>query len=127
MRIMQTKIILFVRKKYYALIAFFVLLINNIAFASSGDPFPSIDVGNGDVVDAIGTHMETSMKYAMIGGGIIMLLVGMGVIMHRLREDSANKDTGSFLTTLIVSGLAITVGIILIAIGWSAAGYQPGS
>ena len=65
------------------------------------------------------------MKYSMIGGGIIMMLVGIGVIMHRLREDSANKDTGSFLTTLVIAGLAITVGIILIAIGWNAAGYQP--
>ncbi len=80
---------------------------------------------SGDVVQAVGQHMETGMKYAMIGGGIIMMLVGMGVIMHRLREDSTNKETGSFLTTLIISGLAITVGIILIAIGWTAASYQP--
>ena len=57
-------------------------------------------------------------------GGVIMMLVGIGVIMHRLREDSATKETGSFLTTLIVAGLAITVGIILIAIGWGAASYQ---
>lgn len=104
----------------------FILLFSNYAIGSPGDdPFPKIDIQGGDVVKAVGTHMEASMKYAMIGGGIIMILVGIGVIMHRLREDSINKDTGSFLTTLIISGLAITVGIILIAIGWSAASYQP--
>ena len=128
---MKIKIISFIKKRGRFLIGFFSYLATSSVFAGSpgsgADPFPTIDVGNGDVVTAIGTHMETSMQYAMIGGGIVMLLVGMGVIMHRLREDSANKDTGSFLTTLIVSGLAITVGIILIAIGWAAAGYQPGS
>ena len=55
-----------------------------------------------------------------------MMLVGIGVIMHRLREDSANRETGSFLTTLIIAGLAITVGMILITIGWAAASYQGG-
>lgn len=94
---------------------------------SNDDPFPKIQIQNGDVVKTVGTSMETSMKYAMIGGGVIMMLVGIGVIMHRLREDSNNKETGSFLTTLIISGLAITVGIILIAIGWGAASYQPQS
>ena len=104
-----------------------ILLFVNITALASGsndDPFPRIDIQGGDIVKAVGSHMETSMKYSMIGGGIIMMLVGIGVIMHRLREDSANKDTGSFLTTLVISGLAITVGIILIAIGWTAASYQ---
>jgi len=118
----------FIKQKYYTLTSFILLFLSGAAFAGdSDDPFPKIDIGNGDVVQAVGSHMETSMKYAMIGGGIIMMLVGIGVIMHRLREDSATKETGSFLTTLIVSGLAITIGIILIAIGWSAAGYTPGS
>jgi len=120
------KVISFIKNKYYGFTGLLLLLMSGAAFADGGgaDPFPKIDVGNGDVVTTIGSHMETSMKYSMIGGGIIMLLVGIGVIMHRLREDSANKDTGSFLTTLIISGLAITVGIILIAIGWGAASYQ---
>lgn len=113
-------------KAFYSLISLVTLSITHTALASPGDdPFPKIDIQGGDVVQAVGSHMETSMKYSMIGGGIIMMLVGIGVIMHRLREDSANKDTGSFLTTLVIAGLAITVGIILIAIGWSAAGYQP--
>ena len=118
-----------IKDKYYSSMALLMLFLTGSAFAagSGDDPFPSIQVTDGDVVKAVGTHMETSMKYSMIGGGIIMLLVGIGVIMHRLREDSANKDTGSFLTTLIVSGLAITVGIILIAIGWGAASYNPTS
>jgi len=112
--------------KYYYLLGTIITFISGSAYAFGGgdNPFPKIDVQGGDIVKAVGTHMETSMKYAMIGGGVIMMLVGIGVIMHRLREDSANKDTGSFLTTLIISGLAITVGIILIAIGWSAASYQ---
>lgn len=111
---------------YRALISVVLLLVTGHGFAIPGDnPFPSIDVQDGDVVKAVGSHMETGMKYAMIGGGIIMLLAGIGVIMHRLREDSANKETGSFLTTLVIAGLAITVGIILIAIGWGAASYQP--
>lgn len=120
------KCINLLKEKYYSLAGFILLMISNVTYAASGDdPFPSIDVQGGDVVQAVGSHMETSMKYAMIGGGVIMMLVGIGVIMHRLREDSQNKDTGSFLTTLIIAGLAITVGIILIAIGWSAANYQP--
>lgn len=109
---------------FYYLVASFLFFMSMSVFANDDDPFPKIDIQGGDVVQAVGAHMETSMKYSMIGGGIIMMLVGMGVIMHRLREDSTNKDTGSFLTTLIISGLAITVGIILIAIGWGAASYQ---
>ena len=106
----------------------FLMLFSRLMYADGGDnPFPKIDVSGGDVVTAVGKKMETSMKYALIGGGIIMLLAGIGVIMHRLREDSSNKDTGSFLTTLVISGLAITVGIILIAIGWTAASYAPHS
>ncbi|PIQ43245.1 MAG: hypothetical protein COV52_01890 [Gammaproteobacteria bacterium CG11_big_fil_rev_8_21_14_0_20_46_22] len=125
---MTKKILSKIKDKYYTCMAMLMLLMTGSAFAANGDdPFPSIQVQDGDVVKAVGTHMETSMKYSMIGGGIIMMLVGIGVIMHRLREDSANKDTGSFLTTLIISGLAITVGIILIAIGWGAASYQPQS
>jgi len=125
---MTKKILSKIKYKYYTCMAMLMLLMTGSAFAANGDdPFPSIQVQDGDVVKAVGTHMETSMKYSMIGGGIIMMLVGIGVIMHRLREDSANKDTGSFLTTLIISGLAITVGIILIAIGWGAASYQPQS
>ena len=122
------QIISVIQTKYYLFIGSIMLLISNVVFADGGDnPFPKIDVQGGDVVQAVGSHMEVGMKYALVGGGVIMLLVGIGVIMHRLREDTANKDTGSFLTTLIIAGLAITVGIILIAIGWSAASYQPHS
>jgi len=115
------------KQKYAYFLGLFLDSLTSAAFAGSnnGNPFPTIDVQGGDVVKAVGSHMETSMKYAMIGGGIIMMLVGMGVIMHRLREDSSNRETGSFLTTLVIAGLAITVGIILIAIGWSAASYKP--
>lgn len=103
-------------------------LYSTLVFAgNNNDPFPAIDIQGGDVVQAVGRQMETGMKYAMIGGGVIMMLVGIGVIMHRLREDSTNKETGSFLVTLVISGVAVTVGIILIAIGWAAASFQPGN
>lgn len=123
------KIYLKIKNKAIALMGFLALLMSGSALAAGAgdDPFPKIDINGGDVVQAVGSHMETSMKYAMIGGGVIMMLVGIGVIMHRLREDSANKETGSFLTTLVITGLAITVGIILIAIGWNATSYQPTS
>jgi hypothetical protein len=123
------RILLIIKNKAIALLGFLTLLISDgvLAAGAGDDPFPKIDINGGDVVQAVGSHMETSMKYAMIGGGVIMMLVGIGVIMHRLREDSANKETGSFLTTLVISGLAITVGIILIAIGWNATSYQPTS
>ena len=110
---------------YNRFIVFLTLFLSGSVFADD-DPFPNIDIQGGDVVQAVGTNMETGMKYAMIGGGTIMMLVGIGVIMHRLREDSTNRETGSFLTTLIIAGLAITVGMILITIGWAAASYQAG-
>ena len=125
----MNKLILWFKRIYEysfsSLTLLFFLCLQHTAFADNDDPFPKIDIGNGDVVTAVGSHMEVGMKYSMVGGGIIMMLVGIGVIMHRLREDSANKETGSFMTTLIIAGLAVTVGIILIAIGWSAASYKP--
>jgi len=125
---MFQKIIHALKTKPQLLMGVLLMFFSRFMYADGGDnPFPKIDVSGGDVVTAVGTKMEASMKYALIGGGIIMLLAGIGVIMHRLREDSTNKDTGSFLTTLVIAGLAITVGIILIAIGWTAASYAPHS
>ena len=122
------KIVSMIQSAHCLLMGSLMLILNGATFAGGdSDPFPKITVSNGDVVQAVGEKMETSMKYAMIGGGVIMLLVGIGVIMHRLREDSANKESGSFLTTLIIAGLSITVGIILISIGWAAASYTPSS
>ncbi len=122
------KLIELIKNKYVTAMGVITLFISgNVLADNSSNPFPSIDVQNGDVVKAVGTHMEDSMRYSMVGAGIIMLLVGIGVIMHRLREDSSNKDTSSFITTLVIAGLAITVGIILISIGWSASNYQVSS
>lgn len=112
-----------IQSRYYKFSVLLFLFISGQVWADS-DPFPHIDISGGDIVAATGKKMETSMKYAMIGGGVIMILAGIGVIMNRLREDSVNKDTGSFLTTLITAGLAITIGIILLAIGWTAANTQ---
>lgn len=53
-------------------------------FAAPGDnPFPTLDVQGGDVVKAVGTHMETSMKYALIGGGIILIAIGWSAASYQ--------------------------------------------
>lgn len=95
-----------------------------VAFAASGDnPFPNLDPGgNQNVIDELGKQMQHGMKYALLGGGIVMVLIGISVIVHRLREDSTNRDNGSFVSTLIIAAIAVTAGIILIGIGWKAAG-----
>lgn len=115
------------RLKQYQLFILTLLsaLLSKPALASNGDsPFPSIDIQDGDVVKAVGSQMQTGMKYALIGGGVLMILAGIGVIVHRLREDTSNKESGNFLVTLVIAGIAITIGIILLVIGWTAATYK---
>lgn len=104
---------------------YWVLLITPSVFASSSSsPFPTLSVNDGDVVKEVGGRMEMGLKYALIGGGIVMILVGVGVISHRLREDSTNKESGNFIVTLVMAGIAITVGIILLTMGWKAASFS---
>jgi len=112
------------KRLFFYGVSFLLLLISRNSFADSGSPFPTITTSDGDIVKAVGGHMEVGMKYALIGGGIIMLLVGVGVIAHRLREDTTNREGGNFLVTLVMAGIAITAGVILLSIGWTAASYN---
>ena len=99
-----------------------LLLIGNKSFADSGsNPFPNIDTGgSGDVVQTAGTHMETAMKYLTIGLGGLLMLVCLGVIVHRMREDSREKDHGNLIMTYVMCALGMTLGFVLIGIGWTA-------
>lgn len=96
-----------------------------LLLADSNDPFPAIDTGTGDVVTTAGTHMETALKYSLIGGGGILIIICLAVIIHRLREDNKEKDHGNLIMTFILLALGLTLGFILIGIGWSAFSSQP--
>jgi len=84
------------------------------------DPFPSISTNSGDIVQTAGTHMETAMKYTTIAVGGMLILICIGVIIHRLREDSREKDHGNLVMTFILLALGLTIGFVLIGIGWTA-------
>ena len=114
-------------KQWLGFIGLGLLSCSSAKADNSSSPFPSIDIGSGDVVNAVGGRMQTSMQYALIGGGAVMVLAGLGVIIHRLREDSNNRDSGNFLTTLVIAGLAVTIGLVLITIGWNAASFKVSS
>ena len=85
------------------------------------DPFPRLS-GNasGDVVQTIGTHMETMLKYALVGGGGLLILICLAVLVHRLREDNREKDHGNLIMTFVMLALGLTIGFVLIGIGWTA-------
>jgi hypothetical protein len=67
-------------KCQYGLFLMMSLLSSQLfAGPSNVNPFPSIGVPKGkSILEAIGNQMESGMRYAMIGGGIIMMLVGIG-------------------------------------------------
>ena len=90
-----------------------------MALADSANPFPSVTI-DGDVIKASGTKMQMGFKYATIGVGGFLVLIGIGVIIHRMREDAKEKEHGNFLLTFIMVALCETVGFGLIAIGWKA-------
>lgn len=95
------------------------------AFAGNdNNPFPSIPVDNGDFEQAVGSHLETAMKYALIGVGGLLILMCIGVLIHRLREDSRERDHGNLIMTFILLAIGITIGFILIGIGWTAFSAQ---
>lgn len=85
------------------------------------DPFPRLS-GNasGDVVQTIGAHMETMLKYALVGGGGLLILICLGVLIHRIREDNREKDHGNLIMTFVMLALGLTIGFALIGIGWTA-------
>ena len=103
----------------YIFIPFISSFIPSIVFADD-NPFPHIDIGDGDVVQAIGEHMQTTLKYALVGGGGILICVTIAVLIHRLRDDSKDKDHTNLVSTFILSALTVTFGFILIAVGWKA-------
>ncbi len=109
--------------KYLQCMTWLLLLINGMAFADN-NPFPNIDIGSGDVVQAAGSRLETTLKYATLGVGGLLVIGSIGVLIQRLREDSQNKDHGNMVTTFIFVALGLTFGFILIAIGWKAFSAQ---
>jgi hypothetical protein len=114
------------RKKTSIWISMFIFFIQSILFFipsigfADDNPFPHIDIGDGDVVQAIGSHIQTTLKYALVGGGGILICVTIAVLIHRLRDDSKDKDHTNLVSTFILSALTVTFGFILIAVGWKA-------
>ena len=88
------------------------------------NPFPSITVEGGNFEQTVGTHLEMALKYALIGVGGLLILICIGVLIHRLREDSREKDHGNLIMTFILLAIGITIGFILIGIGWTAFSAQ---
>ncbi len=109
------------KAKQYVVAAFMsgLLIASRLAHADD-NPFPSITVNGGDVVQVAGTHMETAMKYTTIAVGGILIMICLGVIIHRLREDSREKDHGNLIMTFVLLALGVTLGLVLIGIGWTA-------
>ena len=95
-----------------------------ISQAGSDNPFPSLTT-TGDVVQTAGKHMEIALKYALIGGGGLLIIICLAVIIHRLREDSHEKDHGNLVMTFILLALGLTLGFILIGVGWTAFSSNP--
>ena len=113
------KLTTFVKNKYYLATGSLILLSSGTAFADS-NPVPSITTSSGDVVTTAGTNMEEAMKYLSIGLGGLLVLVCLGVIIHRMREDSKERDHGNLIMTYVLCALGMTLGFVLIAIGWKA-------
>jgi len=84
-----------------------------------------MDISSGDVINTSGSFLERAFRYTLIGVGGLLLMIGIGVLIHRLRDDSRDKDHGNMVMTFILVALAITFGFVLIAIGWKAFSYQP--
>jgi hypothetical protein len=110
------------RLSYRCLIISYLALMSQKSFAWGGsNPFPKLS-GNtsGDVVQTIGTHMETMLKYALVGGGGLLILICLAVLVHRIREDNREKDHGNLIMTFVMLALGLTIGFTLIGIGWTA-------
>ena len=117
-----------VSRYYYTLAGTIALsLAAPIAHAANDDqnPFPSISPdNNGDIVATAGSSMEAAMKYLSIGLGGLLILICLGVIIHRMREDSREKDHGNLIMTYVLCALGMTLGFVLIGIGWKAFNTQ---
>ena len=100
---------------YQCLLTSCLALISQTALAwGDSNPFPKLS-GNasGDVVQTIGTHMETMLKYALVGGGGLLILICLGVLVHRIREDNREKDHGNLIMTFVMLALGLTIGFAL--------------
>lgn len=118
------KIFAIMSNRYQQLMIWLFLFMTGNAFADSGNPFPSISLSGGNVIKDTGTHMESALKYSLIGGGGLLILICLGVIVHRLREDSREKDHGNLIMTFILLALGLTIGFVLIGVGWTAFSAQ---
>lgn len=115
------------RLKYWSAVSLLALATcSNSAFADDTNPFPNIGNGgdNGNIVQTAGTTMESAMKYLSIGLGGLLILICLGVIIHRMREDSREKDHGNLIMTYVLCALGMTLGFVLIGIGWKAFNTQ---
>jgi hypothetical protein len=106
----------------YIFITLGIGLFHQAAYArGDSNPFPRLSGNmNGDVVHTIGSHLETMLKYALVGGGGLLILVCLGVLAHRIREDNREKDHGNLIMTFVMLALGLTIGFVLIGIGWTA-------
>jgi nitrate reductase gamma subunit len=118
---MWTQLKRLVKRYYHGL---WLFLLSPLVIADE-DPFPTITTSSGDVVTTTGSYMETTLKYALIGGGGLLILICLAIIVHRLREDSREKDHGNLVMTFILIALGLTLGFIMIGIGWTAFSAQP--
>jgi hypothetical protein len=96
-----------------------LLALSGLSYADS-NPFPDIPVDGGNFEQTIGNHLTLALKYALIGVGGLLIIICLGVLVHRLREDSREKDHGNLITTFVMLAAGITVGFILIGVGWTA-------
>lgn len=115
-----------VKNGFYRAVGTLTAFSSGAALADAGNnPFPDIDIGTkGDVVQATGTKMELALKYGLVGGGGLLILICLAVIIHRIRDDSRDRDHGNLVMTYILLALGLTIGFVLIALGWKAFSTQ---
>lgn len=99
---------------------FLSIFLNGVSYASDQDPFPAIDTGGKDILHATGGFMDTMLKYITIGLGGLLIVIAIGVLYSRLREDSKDREHGNMVMTMIIVAVVAVVGFVLIGIGWSA-------
>lgn len=107
------------KKIYLKLTTIILLLTSRISFADD-NPFPSVDTGGKDILHATGSFMDTALKYITIGVGGFLIVVAIGVLYSRLREDSRDKEHGNMVMTMLMVAVVAVVGFVLIGIGWTA-------
>lgn len=88
--------------------------------AENRNPFPTVDIGGGNVVAGAGKMMQSSIQYTLLAVGGFLVLIGIAVLIQRLREDSKEKEHGNMLMTIVIVALCITIGLALISIAWTA-------